>query len=481
MRCATLPIVVPLDARDLEITGPDVYCTGTPPITLEVSGGSGYEWTTLTDPSTVIGTGSRFEVAPSVPTSYIARCTLCSNTLTDTFFVDVQTLELPPDDLLPPDSVLCPGETISLGNIYPNTLSYTWSNGSTDPFISVTQPGVYSLTLTTACSTTPTDTIRILDGSAAAIAPLLPPDTLICDDDVLQLGESQADPRILSYDWSVGANTPALIVTAAGTYRLSVETVCGETLTEEIEISPLRFASSDALLGPDRLLCPDDPETIEIVATQQGLTSYTWSGDVSATTTRITVPKQTGRYILSAETLCDSVVRDTLDLQVFTPPSNWPPQRIFTQCGNVPQRIGAEIEGALSYRWNTGDTTAQIVVTASGDYQFEVLLQCDEVLETTIRVQQADSFALNVSNAFTPNGDGLNDRFPGETPLPEAAQLYIWSRWGRLVYLDTVQNGGWDGTLNGKTLPEGVYTYVLEVPVCDGNLRQLSGTVTLLR
>ena len=66
-------------------------------------------------------------------------------------------------------------------------------------------------------------------------------------------------------------------------------------------------------------------------------------------------------------------------------------------------------------------------------------------------------------NAFTPNGDGLNDHFEiyGD-PCETGANLRIFNRWGSLVYeTNEPYQKFWDGNFNGQQAPSGVYTYIL--------------------
>lgn len=84
-------------------------------------------------------------------------------------------------------------------------------------------------------------------------------------------------------------------------------------------------------------------------------------------------------------------------------------------------------------------------------------------------------------NAFSPDGDGINDRF-----FPQSAYgfssyaLLLFDRWGRL--LRTVTSDGWDGTANGEPLPNDIYAWRAEyVLACDTKIRRANGHVMVLR
>jgi gliding motility-associated-like protein len=88
--------------------------------------------------------------------------------------------------------------------------------------------------------------------------------------------------------------------------------------------------------------------------------------------------------------------------------------------------------------------------------------------------------------AFSPNGDGNNDRFYVRGGGIEKSDLKIFNRWGQLVFesVDAPANEeayGWDGTYKGKDQEMEVYAYVLNVTYIDGTTAQRKGNVTLLR
>jgi gliding motility-associated-like protein len=92
-------------------------------------------------------------------------------------------------------------------------------------------------------------------------------------------------------------------------------------------------------------------------------------------------------------------------------------------------------------------------------------------------------------NAFSPNGDNINDFFHafGDIAIVNSVdKLTIYDRLGGAVWqgrdLSINQpNMGWDGTFKGKALPPGVFTYLAEVKFLNGEIKIYSGDVTLLR
>ncbi len=93
-----------------------------------------------------------------------------------------------------------------------------------------------------------------------------------------------------------------------------------------------------------------------------------------------------------------------------------------------------------------------------------------------------------IPNSFSPNDDGLNDRFSvfSDQSVALVRNLSVFNRWGELVYqgLDLLPNSesaGWDGTFKGNSLRPDVFTWVAELEFIDGVRTRYSGDVTLVR
>jgi gliding motility-associated-like protein len=89
---------------------------------------------------------------------------------------------------------------------------------------------------------------------------------------------------------------------------------------------------------------------------------------------------------------------------------------------------------------------------------------------------------IYVPKAFTPNGDGRNDRiYPFLAGIRELKFFRIVNRWGVIVYESKTDLPGWDGRYNGKDQPVDGYSWEAEAIDIYGATIQRKGTVTLLR
>ncbi|MGN0069224.1 MAG: gliding motility-associated C-terminal domain-containing protein [Prevotella sp.] len=90
---------------------------------------------------------------------------------------------------------------------------------------------------------------------------------------------------------------------------------------------------------------------------------------------------------------------------------------------------------------------------------------------------------LEFPNAFSPNGDGINDIYrakPGYQSIVEF-HAYIFNRWGQKIFDWTDPAEGWDGTYKGKDVKQGVYYVLVKAKGADGRNYNIKKDVNLLR
>ena len=141
-------------------------------------------------------------------------------------------------------------------------------------------------------------------------------------------------------------------------------------------------------------------------------------------------------------------------------------------------------KGFNGYKWfPTGDTTEWIVVRKQGDYYVVVLDSRGCSGRDDARVEEECAPELFIPNAFTPNGDGVNDSFFITGHHAEVRELLVFDRWGSVVFASDPQNQSWNGMHKGEPLPVGTYQYVIRyAPVSDQDREEtVSGKVHLVR
>ena len=104
---------------------------------------------------------------------------------------------------------------------------------------------------------------------------------------------------------------------------------------------------------------------------------------------------------------------------------------------------------------------------------------CPKIDSVHIHVIMQDVF---VPNAFSPNGDGVNDIFRVTTrKMINVQDFIIMNRWGNEVFSTNDISKGWDGKYKGKDQDLGVYYYMMHVSYPNGRTQFLKGDLTLIR
>jgi len=236
----------------------------------------------------------------------------------------------------------------------------------------------------------------------------------------------------------------------------------------------------DVDLGKDILVCNQDSLLLH-PAVPPGAT-FLWQDGSTADRLRV---RQSGTYSL-AVTLNGCTASDTVSVTFSDLRQDLGADDIA--CKGVPVAIQAQVNGGqgASVLWSTGSTDRSLWIDAPGTYWVTLNEGGCQASDTLKVIRELCDCQVAVPNAFSPNGDGLNDVF---LPVVEADcvltayELAIYNRWGQLVFYNYgSQIGGWDGYADGKSCDAGVYFYTLKL---KKGTRQLSfekkGDLMLLR
>jgi len=120
-------------------------------------------------------------------------------------------------------------------------------------------------------------------------------------------------------------------------------------------------------------------------------------------------------------------------------------------------------------------TSGRLTVTAVNEWD------CATQFSLVMQFVPCDQSLIWVPNSFTPNQNGLNDRFTPEGVNIESYQMSIYNRWGEEIYFTRNMDLGWDGRYAGKICRPGVYSYSITYQDHEGYFKTIVGLVTLLR
>ena len=112
-------------------------------------------------------------------------------------------------------------------------------------------------------------------------------------------------------------------------------------------------------------------------------------------------------------------------------------------------------------QWSTGESTPAIRIIAAGTYHVSAQAPGHCATSASITVIDTCSTPLYAPNAFTPDGDGINDLWrPFWIASPDTrSEFTIYDRWGGVLFHSDSQDAAWDGTANGAPLPVGIYNW----------------------
>lgn len=375
--------------------------------------------------------------------------------------------------ILSPDTVICDNRSVTLAAT-PGFASYVWDNNSTGSSLTVTVPGKYYVIATDQCGGLHSDTVLV---TAADSLFHLTPDTVSCNQDVVTL---KASNGYADYQWSPSYDlqpqgSQALVTPdITTTYTVTAQRWPGCTVTRSTLVTAL--SSPNISLGNDTTICSGDSLLLDAGS---AFDSYQWS--TGAANQKI-YASQSGSYSVAALYNNGCISRDTFQLDHYdvSKPSLGQDSVL---CPGSDKTLNAG-GGYITYLWSNGGTGPSIQINQAGIYWVTVTDDHGCQAADTITIKSIECrLGLFVPNAFTPNGDGHNDRFkPLYLGNATHFEFEIFTRWGQKVFdTQSPASEGWDGTINGTPSPAGTYVWYCRYQPEGQPAAMSKGTVILIR
>lgn len=265
---------------------------------------------------------------------------------------------------------------------------------------------------------------------------------------------------------------------------LQLTDTSGCTYLDSVWLQPRITVTSSA--GANRFVCGPD----SILLTASGGTSYLWNtGDTTATIRVFTT--STAQFWVEARigncrSLADTVLVTYQPIEAafaFSPDTAYAPQEVNFANQTLPFEN-------VRFTWDFGDGGSSFLPNPTHVFrrpgQYRVVLRAfnpvtgclDSLVYEYLFV---DSVQIILPNAFTPNGDGINDIFTGLLRNLKEVDFRIYDRWGGLVYRTNQVVVRWNGTSNGSDCAAGIYPFVLEARGKNERPYQLTGQIVLIR
>jgi len=417
-----------------------------------------YQWTRYNIINDTLATA---QVFPFVSTWYKVVAKQAQGCFaSDSVYVMVNTV---PAVHLGNDTSFCVNQSVTLdaGVGYD---SYTWNNGTSAEKITVKEKGDYSV-MATLNGCTASDTLHVLN-----VYPLpsfsLGNDKALCENQQLHY-----DFNLLqaTYLWSTGNTSNSESINLPGTYWLRVvQNACAASDTVKVVYQPAPLVN----LGNDTTLC--EGQTLLLNAYNDNA-AYLWQDGSTAPSQQVNKP---GIYFITAN-IHNCVASDSIIVAYKALP-HFSLGRDTLLCVGESYVLSPDISTNSSLLWQDGSTAPSFTASKEGIYFLVASNECGSFSDS-IKITTSVCNII-MPNAFTPNGDGINDVFKVKYPFPvKEFHLIVYNEWGNKVFETNNINKGWDGSYKGEPSIQGIYVWVISFADINNKPGQLKGIVTLLR
>lgn len=375
-------------------------------------------------------------------------------------------------------TLLCTGATATL-SLAGSSGTYAWSGSSaTTNTLTITAGGTYNATVTTVgCgSATTSITISSLQTPTLTVASNT---AIICNNTPIVITASSTSTN---YSWlPLASSANTLQVTSPAIYTVSSSNSCGsaiQTITVTSASTPSLTANPSATL-----VCPGNTVNITVSG---GTGGYNWTG-VSSTSSVVTV--SSGVYIVSNTNSCGTGSQ-TITINTSTVSAGFSGNPLS---GTVPLSVDFTntAVGATSYTWNYGNNTSSTgatpvsqTYTATGTYTItQTVANSNGCLnsQSIIVVVQNEDGVFVIPNVFTPNNDSINDVFKINGTNISDFNCVIFDRWGLQMYEWSDIKSGWNGKVEGQSVPDGTYFYIINATDLNNKEVKKQGAFSLFK
>lgn len=467
---------------DLQVTPTAQVCPGNT-VQLFATGSPSYSWS----PSTGLSNTSVANPTATVNNDIFYKVVGTDNcgSRADTVFVFVYK----DSTTVIGDTAICLGQSISLGASGgkgfnwdpPGTLN---NPNSPAPTASPSETTTYTVTITdyNNCPWSKNVLVQVDDNLPLAE---VSNDTIICYGDTVVLQASGG----MFFEWETDApvNTKdsALIITVpnkTSNYVVSVTNGCGRDVNS-VQIQVNRIIPN---VIPDTAACEGD--SLQLYAS--GGLVYIWDppellDDFGSPTPNLLVEEETRFYVK----LVDDMQCEAMDsVLVSTLPNAYVDagEDKVVEFGNYVELFPTG--DGVSYQWSPSeftdcDTCFYPNVNPEETMYFHITLTDEHGCEASDSVLVYVTGSIYVANTFTPDGDMINDIFYAHGEEIATFKMYIFDRWGDIIFESSNIEEGWNGKINGtgELCPTGTYIWLIEYTETEGREGRMVGHVNLLK
>ena len=414
----------------------------------------------------------------------------------DTVSKAIDILDKPPLTINPKDTLICVSDAVQLQAI--GSGIFTWTPATNisntniaNPIVSPTTTTWYYVQLNqNGCLNNDSARVRVVDHVNLTVRS----DTTICKGDAVQLS---AQTNGLQYSWTPASLlsapnilNPIATVNANTTFSItSTIGSCNAVASMNVFAVPYPFVS----VGNDTTICYNS--AVQLHGTFQG-NSFSWSPTSSLSNPNspnpVATPINTTTYVLTVfdNAGCPKPGRDSVTVIVS------PKVKAFAGHDTavvVGQPLHFNASGGVSYLWSPTTALSNPAIhnpVAVYDGSFDLIryrvivtdaIGCFDSAFINVKIFNTNP-QIFVPTAFTPNGDGKNDKIrPIGVGIKKIEYFRIYNRWGQLVFSTSINGDGWDGKIGGQEQSTNTFVWIVSgIDYLDRHFFK-KGTVTLIK
>ncbi len=351
-----------------------------------------------------------------------------ANNCTGTDNITVTESTPPEVSILGQNTICANGSTIL--QVFQTYSDYAWSNGASAQSITVSEPGTYTVTISDQSNCTNTASIEVVE--RPNLSPPIVGDLSFCGNESVQLSSLN---NYAFYNWSTSADTKDIAVNAEGTYSLTVTDNSGCTGISTVEVVAATSPTPQIIGNPNLCL-----GTATNLTTQVDYESYAWSTSDSLETISV---NSAGTYFVTVTNSfgCTGVNSFTIVEA---------PEIQFNIVGNTAiceeSSTTLQSDGAyLTYKWSTGENTAEIIVNEVGTYALTVTDLSGCTGNASVEVTENSSIFPQIVGTSTICGGT-----PSEISMDADYASYTWSNGATTKNITVTESATYQVTVSNE-------------------------------
>jgi gliding motility-associated-like protein len=317
--------------------------------------------------------------------------------------------------------------------------------------------------------------------------------TLICPNVPTQLTANVTggiSPYTYTWDNGLVGQTITVFPQQTTTYTVTVTDNCNsQTAQAQAVIDLPGYIPLDLITPPDTTICPGDSILLFVSSFGgRGDTeiTFSWDNNLGDGSSKWVKPSALTIYTVTVTDSCGTTV--TKEIVVDILPTNAEFDYFYLENRKI-KFLDQSSSDVLNWYWDFGDGNTSIeqnplhTYADTGLYRVTLIVEnkygCTDTITKNVRAYP--DYTLYVPNAFTPNGDDINENFSGLGQGFVNYEMYIFNRWGEPIFKSTDYANRWDGRdKSGQISPQGIYVYLIKVKTPPGDEFTLRGSVALI-